>query len=390
MVGDTLIAVLLLLIDTAIFVAGRVSPDVRPDPSPPAYLVFAVNIAMVAPLVLRRKYPLLVAYAVLLLGGVHAALELGLASAIASGIAIYSVVVYVGRKSGAIYLALMIVATVVQLFVQHREDWLVNTVVGVLLMAFCWVLGEFVGARRAYHAEVEARLHLLETERDQASRIAVAAERSRIARELHDVVAHAVSVIVVQADGASYAIRSDPGVAERALRTISETGRDALAELRRLLDVLRGESESESEEPRVPQPTAADLAELAERMRAAGLVVRLTVDADLTTLPTGVSLAVYRIVQESLTNALKHAGTGAHAEARVWREGDDLRVCVTDDAAGRARQLTPTPRSVPEEGGNGLIGMRERANVYGGTLDAGPAPGGGWRVRARFPARWQR
>lgn len=388
MVGDTLIAVLLLLIDTAIFVAGGVAPQLRPDSSPPAYLVFVVNIAMVAPLVLRRKYPLLVAYAVLLVGGVHAALELGLASAIASGIAIYSVVVYVGRKSGALYFALMITATVVQLFLQYRQDWLVNTVVGVLLMAFCWVLGEFVGARRAYQAEVEARLHLLETERDQAGRIAVAAERSRIARELHDVVAHAVSVIVVQADGASYAIRSDPGLTEHALRTISETGRDALCELRRLLDVLRGESESE--QPRVPQPTAADLAELAERMRAAGLTVKLTVDADLTALPTGVSLAVYRIVQESLTNALKHAGTGAHAEARVWREGDDLRVCVADDAAGRARQLTPAPPPEPAEGGNGLIGMRERANVYGGTLDAGPAPGGGWRVAARFPARWQR
>lgn len=386
MVGDTLIAVLLLLIDTAIGVASVVLPQAPPQPLPP-YLGFAVNTAMVAPLVLRRKYPLLVAYAVLLVGGVHAAFELGLSGAIASGIAIYSVVVYVGRKQGAIYLGLTVVATVTQLFFQNRDEWVVNTVVAVLLMALCWVLGEFVGARRAYHGELEARLHLLETERDQAARIAVATERGRIARELHDVVAHAVSVMVVQADGASYAIRSQPGVAERAVRTISETGRDALAELRRLLDVLR--SDSDGEQPRVPQPGAADLAELAERMRAAGLPVTLTVDAELTELPTGVSLAVYRIVQESLTNALKHAGAGARAEVRVWPEEDTLRVCVTDDAAGKARRLAPVPGSEPATGGKGLIGMRERANVYGGSLDAGPAPGGGWRVRAEFPVRWQ-
>src|SRR5262249_51333183 len=137
-------------------------------------------------------------------------------------------------------------------------------VTGGLALALCWVFGEFVGARRAYQAEVEARLHLLETERDQQAKIAVAEERARIARELHDVVAHAVSVIVVQADGAAYAVRSQPELAERAVKTISATGREALTELRRLLGVLRSEQEEDQE--RTPQPGTRSLSELAERV----------------------------------------------------------------------------------------------------------------------------
>lgn len=380
MVGDSLIAVHLLLIDIAIFVVTQFEPE---GASQPWYITIPVDIVMVSPLVLRRRYPLATAYAILVLGSVHSALELGLASGLASGVAVYSVVVYVGRRQGALYLALMLVVTVVQLYVQHFDDWLVNIIVAVLVLALCWLLGEFVGARRAYQAEVEARLHLLETERGQAARIAVAEERGRIARELHDVVAHAVSVIVVHADGASYALRADPDLAERAIRTISDTGRGALTELRRLLDVLRGEDD---DEPRVPQPTTADLADLADRMRTAGLTVRLELD-ELGELPAGVSLGVYRIVQESLTNALKHAGQGAKATVRVRRNPDVVTVDVTDDGAGKARQLVPNGQAAPPAGGNGLIGMRERAHVYGGTLHAGPSPGGGWRVSARLPVR---
>nr|WP_106179135.1 sensor histidine kinase [Prauserella shujinwangii] len=387
MVGDSVIAVMLLLIDVAFFLTvGAVPEEANAEPAPSVgwYVALPVDLAMVLPLVFRRKHPLAVAYALLVLGAVHANLQLGLSSLVASCIGVYSVVVYVGRKHGAVYLALMIVGSVAQLVVQGRQDWLVNSIVAVLLVAFSWLLGEFVGARRAYQAEVEARLHLLETERDQATRIAVGEERSRIARELHDVVAHAVSVIVVQADGASYAIRSQPDVAERAVRTISETGRSALAELRRLLDVLR--DEDGGGEPRLPQPNAAELAELTERVRAAGLPVRLELDGDLADLPAGVSLGVYRIVQESLTNTLKHAGKGARAEVRIRRSDDSVHVEVSDDGAGRARALVSTP-GAESRGGNGLIGMRERANVFGGTMAAGPSPGGGWVVRATLPVR---
>ncbi|WET83405.1 sensor histidine kinase [Amycolatopsis sp. QT-25] len=395
MAGDSSIAVVLLLTDLLLFVAAVETPEV---PSmPPWYVAVPLNIAMVVPLVFRRKATLWSAYLVLLIGIPHGALELGAASAFAVMISIYSVLVYVGRKQGLLYLVATLVTSGVQLWVDPPEDVWVLAIIGIFSSALCWTLGEFAGARRAYHEEVEARLHLLETERDQATRIAVGEERGRIARELHDVVAHAVSVMVVQADGASYAVDGNPEMAKRALRTISETGRGALAELRRLLDVLRSDGD---DEPRVPQPDASALTDLADRIRQAGVPVTLAIGSDvLAGLPAGVSLGVYRIVQESLTNTLKHAGQGAQAEVLVRREADVIDVRVTDDGAGRAKQLLPTatktgshgapsgPRRLTVPGGNGLIGMKERANVFGGTLEVGPAPGGGWQVHARLPVR---
>lgn len=380
MAGDTVLAVLLGLVDMLLFVADGFTelPEL-----PPWYIAVPVNIAMVAPLVFRRRSPLWSAYVVLVVSIVHATLLLGIGSVAGLAMSIYSVVVYAGRRQGFVFVGAVVVSSAVQLALVPPGDELV---ISILFLAFgialCWTLGEFVGARRAYDVEVEARLHLLETERDQATRIAVAEERGRIARELHDVVAHAVSVMVVQADGASYAIESNPELAQRALQTISETGRGALGELRRLLDVLR--SDDADGEPRVPQPDAHALAELADRMRTAGVPVELETD-DLGDLPAGVSLGIYRIVQESLTNTLKHAGRGATAAVRVHRTGDLVEVQVSDDGAGRIPQLTPVGGRLP--GGNGLIGMRERAHVYGGTLDVGPAPGGGWQVHAALPVR---
>ena len=208
--------------------------------------------------------------------------------------------------------------------------------------------------------------------------IAVGEERSRIARELHDVVAHAVSVMIVQADGAAYTIRSQPEVAENAVRTIADTGRQALTEMRRLLGVLRsddaetqwapaaGRARRWSSWPRTPVPP--------------GLPVRLEITGDVDDLPVGVGLGVYRIVQEALTNTIKHAGAGDHRHgARGPRAGGTCVLEVTDNGFG-------TPHDVVEvSGGNGLIGMRERAAVLGGEFEAGPNPGGGWRVRATFP-----
>ncbi|MFJ7211201.1 sensor histidine kinase [Amycolatopsis sp. NPDC098790] len=380
MAGDTVLAVLLGLVDLLLFVADQFTelPEL-----PPWYVAVPIIVAMVAPLVFRRKSPLWSAYVVLVISIVHATLMLGIGSAAGLAMSIYSVVVYAGRRQGLIFVGAVIVSSAVQLALEPPDEELV---IAILFLAFgialCWTLGEFVGARRAYDVEVEARLHLLETERDQATRIAVAEERGRIARELHDVVAHAVSVMVVQADGASYAIESNPELAQRALQTISETGRGALGELRRLLDVLR--SDDADGEPRVPQPDAHAIADLADRMRTAGVPVELEAD-DLGDLPAGVSLGIYRIVQESLTNTLKHAGRGATASVRVHRTGDLVEVLVSDDGAGRVPQLAGSAQRLP--GGNGLIGMRERAHVYGGTLDVGPAPGGGWQVRAALPVR---
>jgi signal transduction histidine kinase len=394
MVGDSLLAALLGFVDLLIYVSSlppevaasdEPSPDVGLPGTLPWFLVFTVDVAMVAPLAFRRKYPLTVAYTVLVVSIPHSALQLGFSSALAGMIALYSAVVYAGRRQGALYVLILVIVSGLQLVLQREPDIVVVSLFLAFALALCWVLGEFVGARRAYQSEVEARLHLLETERDQAARIAVGEERSRIARELHDVVAHAVSVMVVQADGASYAITSNPAMAARALNTISETGRGALAELRRLLDVLR--NEDGDGEPRVPQPNAEALVELAERCRSSGLAVDLDINEDLGDLPAGVSLGVYRIVQESLTNALKHAGRGAKASVRVHRNGDVMEIEVTDDGAGRANSLVKASAAADVPGGNGLIGMRERAHVFGGSLDVGPAAGGGWRVSAKLPIK---
>ncbi|WP_103353915.1 sensor histidine kinase [Amycolatopsis sp. CA-128772] len=381
MAGDTVLAVLLGLIDMLLFAADGFDEIAE---MPPWYIAVPVNLAMVAPLVFRRKSPLWSAYVVLVISTVHGTLQLGISSVAGLAMSIYSVVVYAGRRQGLVYVGAVVAGSAVQLALGPSDELLISALFLAFGIALCWTLGEFVGARRAYDVEVEARLHLLETERDQATRIAVAEERGRIARELHDVVAHAVSVMVVQADGASYAIQSNPELAHRALQTISETGRGALGELRRLLDVLR--SDDADGEPRVPQPDAHALAELADRMRTAGVPVDLEL-GELGDLPAGVSLGVYRIVQESLTNTLKHAGRGATASVRVQRTGDLVEVLVSDDGAG-VGQLVPAGRRDPRlPGGNGLIGMRERAHVYGGTLDVGPAPGGGWQVRAALPVR---
>ncbi len=375
--GDSLIAGLLFLADLTAFAAvGRVSPGA----------LFLVGVLLTVPVAFRRKYPLASSY-LILLGGflqlmTHGGLEDGLpvrASDFALAVALYTVVAYVGKQQALVYTMALAVGTLVWAVwrVGDPSVSVILTFLVAVLFGFSWALGSFVGARRAYHSELEQRLRLLETERDQQARIAVGEERSRIARELHDVVAHAVSVMIVQADGAGYAIRTKPELAEAAVKTISDTGRQALTELRRLLGVLRSEDGSGTQW--TPQPDARELDDLAENCRAAGLPVRLEINGDVERLPVGVGLGVYRIVQEALTNTLKHAGTGAKSVVKVLRTDEKVVIEVTDDGFGTPHDL------VAVSGGNGLIGMRERAGVLGGTLEAGPNPGGGWRVRAVLP-----
>ena len=377
--GDSLMAGLLLVFELG---TGAAAGPVR---VPGSTLLF-VGAMMIVPVVFRRQYPLGSSYVILFGGAVqlltHGDIDSGLPLRLADfalAIALYTIVAYVGRQQGLLYALWLAVGTV--LWALWRMGGGIDAAFMVFVIAvvfgFSWAMGEFVGARRAYNRELEQRLKLLETERDQQARIAVGEERSRIARELHDVVAHAVSVMVVQADGAGYAIKTDPDLAEAAVRTIADTGRQALTELRRLLGVLRSEDQSGTQW--VPQPDARDLHELAENCRAAGLPVRLETLGDLSALPAGVGLGVYRIVQEALTNTLKHAGAGATATVRVTQDGDRVEVEVADDGFGTPHDL------VAVSGGNGLIGMRERAGVLGGTLEAGPNPGGGWRVRAVLP-----
>jgi signal transduction histidine kinase len=258
------------------------------------------------------------------------------------------------------------------------------TIFQTVPFALAWVLGDSIRTRRAYLAQLEERAARLEKEREAQSKVAVAAERARIARELHDVVAHNVSVMVVQADGAAYVMDTAPDQAKKALETISGTGRQALAEMRRLLGVLRTGEHEESGEY-VPQPDVEQIDELIEQVRSAGLPVDFKVEGTPRPLPSGVELTAYRIVQEALTNTRKHGGPNAGASVRLVYFDDGLGLLVEDDGKGAPHELCE--EGGPDGKGHGLIGMRERIGMVGGTLDAGPRPGGGFRISALLPLK---
>ncbi|TXS56254.1 sensor histidine kinase [Streptomyces sp. t39] len=258
------------------------------------------------------------------------------------------------------------------------------TVVMTVPFVLAWVLGDSIRTRRAYFAQLEERATRLEKEREAQAKVAVAAERARIARELHDVVAHNVSVMVVQADGAAYVMDTAPDQARQALETISGTGRQALAEMRRLLGVLRTSDAPESGEY-VPQPDVEQIEELVDQVRRAGLTVDFKVEGTPRPLPSGVELTAYRIVQEALTNTRKHGGPEAGASVRLVYFDDGLGLLVEDDGRGASHELYEDGGA--DGRGHGLIGMRERVGMVGGTLDAGPRPGGGFRISALLPLK---
>ncbi|MFD3327087.1 sensor histidine kinase [Streptomyces sp. NPDC058701] len=254
----------------------------------------------------------------------------------------------------------------------------------IVPFALAWVAGDSLRTRRAYYAQLIERNERLENQREAQAKVAVAAERARIARELHDVVAHNVSVMVVQADGAAYVMDVAPEQAKEALQTISGTGRQALAEMRRLLGVLRT-GEPEESEDYVPQPDVEQIEVLVEQVRAAGLAVDFEVEGAPRKLPSGVELTAYRIVQEALTNTRKHGGPEARASVRLVYFDDGLGLLVEDDGRGAAHELYEDGGA--DGAGHGLIGMRERIGMVGGTLDTGPRPGGGFRISALLPLK---
>lgn len=243
------------------------------------------------------------------------------------------------------------------------------------------VTGVNVRTRRAYLAALEDRAGRLERERDQQAQLAVAGERARIAREMHDIVTHNLSVMVALADGAVFAQERHPEKAAAAMRQVSGTGRQAITDMRRFLGVLRAD---EPDALRHPMPGIAQLEPLAEQVRAAGLPTRLSVSGNPAAATAAAQLTVYRLVQEALTNTLKHAPAGTRAEVRVRCSPDSVRVDVTDDgpAATASADASSTASGHGSGHGHGIPGMRERAAAYGGQLDAGPRPDGGWRVSA--------
>jgi signal transduction histidine kinase len=241
-----------------------------------------------------------------------------------------------------------------------------------LIFTVVWVVGFTLGRKFAEADEARERAAQAEREREQRARDAVAEERARIARELHDVVGHSVSVMTVQASGVRRLLRADQEREREALLIVERTGREALAEMRRMVGVLRRPEEAPA---LAPQPSLEHLDRLVEQAREAGLPVDLRVEGEARELPAGVDLTAYRLVQEGLTNALKHA-RATRAEVLVSYGDGRLEVMVSDDGNGVGNG---------EGGGHGLVGMRERVSVYGGELDAGPQPGGGFRLRATLP-----
>jgi signal transduction histidine kinase len=239
---------------------------------------------------------------------------------------------------------------------------------------FAVVTGVVMVLVRRVVGDRERRAQLAERERDIAAREAVVEERARIARELHDAIAHNVSMMVVQAGAERRVLDGERGSAGEVLQTIEEIGRGALTEMRRLVGMLR----SDSPDSLAPQPGLADLPTLVGQVREAGLPVDLKIAGECRTLPVGLELSAYRIVQEALTNALKHAGD-AHASVRVHYGPDSLELEIVDDGAA-----VPAPSA---SGGHGLVGMRERVALYGGRFDAGRRPSGGFAIRVLLPIR---
>jgi signal transduction histidine kinase len=253
------------------------------------------------------------------------------------------------------------------------QDPDVSTRIGnAIVLAAAWFLGNSVYARRAYAEELERRNQELHRARDELARTAVSEERLRIARELHDILAHSLSLIAVQSGVGAHVIDSRPEEAKRSLQVIEEASKSALSEIRRVLGVLRKDDAGSRLDP---APRLNDVSAVVERVSAAGPQVDLHVDGDITTLPPVADVTGFRVIQEALTNVVKHAGS-KQARVVITRSPTDLRVEIVDDGNGA---------SSSSSGGQGLMGMRERVEMLGGEFEAGPLPEGGFRVGARIP-----
>lgn len=339
-----------------------------------------------APLLFRRRFASTSFWAVYFFGAIQALWgDRPSVSDLAVPMALYAFAAYRPRRLSLVGLGLGLIGVGVALnqwvtAPQRQQvsyyEWIFVYCVFVAPLIIAWVLGDSMRYRRAYYLDLEDKARRLERERDQQAQIGAAAERARIARELHDVVAHHVSVMVVQAEGASYALDTSPETTRRALGTIAETGRSALAEMRRLIGVLRSEGNAAD---RAPQPGVDQLEDLLEQVRATGIAVDFKVEGVPVPLPQGMALAAYRIVQESLTNTRKHGGPRVRADVSLHYGEDELRMLVRDDGRG-ASALT-------DGKGNGLTGMKERVAMYGGALRAGPRLEGGYQVEAVLPYR---
>lgn len=382
-----------------------VLPILTPDTDAEA----ALSLLLIAPLILRRTWPIFTFVVVAFVSLFQlAVVDAFLSANVSALIVIYTVAAYGQRWAGRVVLATGLLGAPLGANAYYGEPYTTDTFVRVTFMiavsvVAAWALGTVRRSRLQQIAGLAERARLREQERQQELRLAASTERARIAREMHDVVAHSLSVVIAQADGGRYAGRESPETALQALEAIAATGRQALSDMRGLLGVLREDDTA----LHAPQPQAGDILGLVGEVQASGLDVDLLVEGAPRPLPAGPSLAAYRIVQESLTNVLKHAGPACRAWVRVqWRE-EALEVSVIDDGRGASAALvsatnawsgqpaapgtavgglgppqSPMPHAVS---GHGLTGMHERATLFGGRVGAGPRTGGGFAVHAVIP-----
>lgn len=348
------------------------------------WFAYVLLVGQTLPLAFRRRYPLGSMYVVCISLGLYWTIDYPLGFDGAAVLAIYSGASHgLDRRRAWKHVGVMVGLTTTLAFLpflREKED-------NPFVVAFAFMathiavalLGEVMYQRRQRIADLEQRAVQAEENLELRAHMAVIDERQRIAREMHDVVAHGISVISVQAAAAQEIARTDPDKTVEVLASIESVGRDSLTELRRMLGVLR--NDAGSDDSLAPQPGLGDLDDAVAHSIAAGLPTEIVVHGNQRTLPAGIELAAYRIVQESLTNARKHAGQSASAEIGLFYEDDAVTLEISDDGAGAMSTLAATGA------GNGLVGMRERVEIYGGELSAGAIAGGGFRVRARLPIR---
>jgi signal transduction histidine kinase len=350
----------------------------------PAGAAALIGLLLVVPLAWRRRRPVRAASVVVAACLVELVVLPAdfLPANVAAPLVVYSLAAYAPRWASRAGLTLglvgaLLAAATVSSYSGGLGFLAAAVGIGVLVVA-AWALGDLRRARLQQVAGLEERARLLELEREQEMQLAASTERARIAREMHDVVAHSLSVVIAQADGGRYAGQADPVAATAALEQISSTGRQALAEMRKLLGVLReGDGQQFA-----PQPDVAAIDQLVADVRSSGLDVDLVVEGTPRPMPAGPQLAAYRIVQESLTNVLKHAGPAGRAQVRLHWHADALELGIEDDGRGAAAAIM-----AGDGHGQGLLGMRERAQLHGGRLTAAPLTGGGFGVSAVLPYR---
>ncbi|MFX1758021.1 two component system sensor kinase [Rhodococcus gordoniae] len=370
---DAFLAAALVLLS----VVGTLSADEGPWAT-------GVAVAMTVPLAWRRTRPLVAGGIVAAAAYLHLAIlpEMNAAAPFAVPAAVYALAAYAPRWAANTALVVSVVGGAiagVRYFDQYEGRTLFVTVTSALLVAMfvagVWAFGRMRGLRLREMDALTERNRLLELERLKEAELAATQERTRIAREMHDIVAHSLTAIIAQADGGRYAAAANPQTAADVLGTIADTGRRALTDMRSLLSVLREDSPREF----TTTPGVDDVPALVEQVRASGLEVALVVDGRAREVSEGFGLSVYRIVQESLTNVLKHAGPRARARVCLEWRSEMLVVEIVDDGRGAAALVEARP------GGQGLTGIEERARLHGGRAVAGPWQGGGYRVRAELP-----